>query len=323
LQTTENTLGARTEFGPTGCQQRHRQAGAVGVNAGWFSASFGPFRRFTGGDRDFERLFFTNPRLAPHLSAFGEDVALTEGLQWLQQMHVRSLEAAAPSPLLDRMREFLNRSSLLPHGATISEVRSDQVIVLDGARVPVAIEQMSDGYRSVLSMIIEIFRQMSIAYGEDKLVEAIDVSTSIVNLPGVVSIDEVDAHLHPSWQRDIGPWFVKCFPKIQFLVTTHSPIICRAAKTVWRLSSPGSTEQAGRIAGTALDRLIYGSIVDAFGTDFFGHDIARSPESKELLAELAQLNRKSLRGSLTDAERERVERLRAALPSQASATAEP
>jgi len=36
---------------------------------------------------------------------------------------------------------------------------------------------------------------------------------------GVVLIDEIDAHLHPEWQREIGFWLKRHFPKIQFLVT--------------------------------------------------------------------------------------------------------
>jgi len=293
-----------------------------GTNAGWFSASFGPFRRFTGGDQAFERLFYSNPRLAPHLSAFGEDVALTEGLRWLSDLRVKELENRHDEAILLRnLIEFLNNSSLLPHGARIAEVRSEEVIVIDAGGCRVAVEQMSDGYRSVLSMIFEILRQMTKAYGIYPMITALDESLGGVNLPGVVAIDEVDAHLHPSWQKEIGPWFTRCFPQLQFLVTTHSPIICRNATTVWRLPDPGTEEVASRIAGTALQRLIYGSILDAYGTEFFGQDVARSEHSKEMLNELATLNRKALRGSLNPTERARMDELRAALPTRAADTA--
>ena len=57
-----------------------------GTGRGWFCASFGPFRRFSGGDKEYDRLFYSNPRLARHLSAFGEDVALGEALRWLQDL---------------------------------------------------------------------------------------------------------------------------------------------------------------------------------------------------------------------------------------------
>lgn len=289
---------------------------------GWFAASFGPFRRFSGGDREFERLYKTNPRLAPHLSAFGEDVALTEGLRWLQTLRVQSLESTADAGrLLHILIEFLNRSALLPHGAMLTEVKSESVVVTDAAGAQISIEQMSDGYRSILSMIFEILRQMTKIYGVDHVIESIDTASGQVNLPGVICIDEVDAHLHPSWQRDVGPWFTRRFPRLQFFVTTHSPIICRNATSVWRLPEPGSNEEPSRVAGVALQRLIYGSILDAYGTGFFGDGVARSEESKEKLEELATLNRKALRVRLSADEGNRLNELRDALPTVASDTA--
>lgn len=293
-----------------------------GTNAGWFSASFGPFRRFTGGDQQFDRLFFSNPRLASHLSAFGEDVALTEGLRWLRELRVKQLERSeSDGDLLTRLIAFLNGSSLLPHGARILEVRAEEVIIVDGGGARVAVEQLSDGYRSILSMIFEILRQMTKSYGSSQVIEALDQKAGSVRLPGVVAIDEVDAHLHPSWQRDIGPWFTRCFPDVQFIVSTHSPIVCRTATSVWRLTTPGTDEPSRRVEGDVLKRLIHGSILDAYGTEFFGRDIARSEDSKELLQELAILNRKALKGVVSDLERVRMEELRRTLPTRATDTA--
>lgn len=296
-----------------------------GTNAGWFSSSFGPFRRFTGGDQQFERLFFTNPRLAPHLSAFGEDVALTEGLRWLRELRVKELEqleGEQDGKLLRKLIAFLNASNLLPHGAKIAEVRAEDVIIADGEDVQVPVEQLSDGYRSVLSMIFEILRQMTKSYGMDQVIKSLDEVPGSVQLPGVVAIDEVDAHLHPSWQRDIGPWFTRCFPNVQFIVTTHSPIVCRSATSVWRLSTPGDDGPSGRIEGDVLNRLIRGSILEAYGTEFFGKDISRSEASQKLVQELATLNRKILKGSADESERKRVDELRRVLPTRATDTAE-
>jgi predicted ATPase len=286
---------------------------------GWFSASFGPFRRFTGGDQAYEKLFYSNPRLAPHLSAFGEDVALTEGLRWLRELRVKQLEKHdAEGKLLDKLIDFLNNSKLLPHGAHISEVRSEEVSVIDAAGLRITVEQMSDGYRSVLSMIFEILRQMTRAYGVHEIIDSMDINASAIDLPGVVAIDEVDAHLHPSWQREIGPWFTRCFPRLQFIVTTHSPIICQNSTTVWRLPSPGTEEKFRRIEGIPFKRLVYGSILDAYSTEYFGRDVARSEDSKRFLSEMAFLNKKALRGSLNDIEYARMLELRSFLPTRAS-----
>ena len=46
---------------------------------------------------------------------------------------------------------------------------------------------------------------------------------------GVVLIDELDIHLHPSWQREIAGWLQEVFPKLQFFVATHSPLIAAGA----------------------------------------------------------------------------------------------
>ena len=42
---------------------------------------------------------------------------------------------------------------------------------------------------------------------------------------GIVLIDEIDIHLHPTWQRQILSQLRRTFPKIQFIVTTHSPLV--------------------------------------------------------------------------------------------------
>ena len=140
----------------------------------------------------------------------------------------------------------------------------------------------------------------------------------------MVAIDEIDAHLHPAWQQRIGDWFVEHFPKTQFFVTTHSPIICRAARrgSVWLLPVPGSDEHPRRIKGQELDRLISGNILDAYGTDLFGEDVTRSEHSKERLERLARLNRKRLKAPLSSDEQSDLERLRASMPSASSNTAD-
>ena len=46
--------------------------------------------------------------------------------------------------------------------------------------------------------------------------------------PGIVFIDELDAHLHPKWQKEVLPLLVKHFPSITFIVTTHSPFVVQS-----------------------------------------------------------------------------------------------
>jgi energy-coupling factor transporter ATP-binding protein EcfA2 len=298
-----------------------------GTGSGWFAASFGPFRRFGGGDKDYEKLYYSNPRLGSHLTAFGEDIALTEIIPWLQFLRFKSLEGKGgeEKQQLDALKRFINKGGLLPHGAVLEEISSDGVLFVDGNGCRLPIEQLSDGYRSILSLTFELIRQMIRVYGPDKVFADIHKGDMKIDLPGVVVIDEVDAHLHPTWQRRVGQWFCRYFPKIQFIVTTHSPLICQGAErgSVWRLPTPGDQSAfSGRVTGTDLDRLVYGSVEDAYDTDLFGQNVSRSASSQEKLQRLAVLNRKSLRDKLTSAEKKELQRLRTILPSSANTVAE-
>ena len=295
-----------------------------GDGYGWFSASFGPFRRFSGGDARMDRLFVSHPRLASHLTAFGEDVALRESLLWLQDLQIKKLEKDSEAEAIqDSVITFINEADLLPHGAHVADVTSERVEIVDGHGARVDVEEMSDGYRSILSLTFELIRLMFRTFGTETALEGIDSTKGTISLPGVVAIDEIDAHLHPAWQQSIGDWFVKRFPQTQFIVTTHSPIICRAARhgSIWLLPAPGSGDEARRVVGPELDRLIDGNILDAFGTELFGEEVTRSEQSKEKLNQLARLNRKRLTTCLSPSEQSELEHLRTALPSSPNTTA--
>ena len=77
---------------------------------------------------------------------------------------------------------------------------------------------LSDGIKSTLSMIADIAYRMAIL--NPQLLDDILEETS-----GVVLIDEIDMHLHPSWQKKIISVLKKIFPKVQFVFTTHSPSV--------------------------------------------------------------------------------------------------
>jgi hypothetical protein len=293
-----------------------------GSSHGWFAASYGPFRRFTGGDRDWEKLLEGHSRVTRHLSIFGESVALTSGLKWLRDLALleytpngRMKPLFAPVNV-DKVSTFVNQPGFLPHGVHIAEVTPQEVIFHNASQARVPAENLSDGHRAVLSMTFELLRQLSLAYPNREL---FDRSGLIVARPGVVMIDEVDAHLHPTWQREIGPWFCKHFPKIQFIVTTHSPLVCQAAEsgTVFKLAVPGSDEEARFLTGLELERLVFGNVLEAYGTGAFGLRTTRSRTSRERVDELAALNAKELTKGLTKKELARQQELRRSSPTVA------
>lgn len=73
--------------------------------------------------------------------------------------------------------------------------------------------ELPAGYERLLNIVFDIAYRSLLLNGPDKEVR------------GVVIIDEVDLHLHPSLQRDVLQRFRLAFPEVQFIVTTHSPIV--------------------------------------------------------------------------------------------------
>jgi hypothetical protein len=280
---------------------------------GFFSAAYGPFRRFSGGTPANKRA--SSRRLA-HLSIFGEEIALSDALDWLKELRFKELEEDPESGILAKIRRFINQKGFLPHNVRLQEVTSNGVFFTDAKGTTILVEQLGDGYRSILSMVFDIIRHMELAYDKYDLFS--DDGTKII-MPGVVLIDEVDAHLHPEWQRTIGYWLTDHFPKIQFIVTTHSPLVCQAAVrgSIWRLPAPGSDEQAHQIApdSEAWKRLVYGDILEAYSTALFGENINRSPDAQKLFDELGELSLKEIQASLTPKQEKRLDELMNELPS--------
>jgi predicted ATPase len=279
---------------------------------GWFCVSYGPFRRFSGGDKDAERIYKTNPRIGAHLTVFYDSVALCEVLTWLRDLKFKQLDSTPGGELLDYVVDFVNQPGFLPHDVRLTEVTASGVRLQTTDGDGIAIEELSDGYRSMLSMTFELIRQMARRFEPDKIFSK---DRKKIVVPGVVLIDEVDAHLHPTWQKTIGYWFTERFPKMQFIVTTHSPLVCHAAinGSVFVMARPGESD--GRmLKGAELNRLIYGDVQDAYSTGVFGEGGTRSEQADELMQRLADLNVKEIREGLSSGERAEQQQLRATFP---------
>lgn len=295
----------------------------------FFSAAYGSLRRLTGGNPDYKNIWEANPRLAAHLSVFGEDVALDQSINWLIQIYIRGhfvpfrevfedapkdliqeAKKKEASKLLLSIKHFINASSLLPNNIQLSSVNHEGINFKDKNNLEVPITELSDGYRSILSLTLELLRQLCRFHNND-ITKIFSSNKNKIITKGVVLIDEVDAHLHPTWQAKIGEWFTKYFPNIQFIVTTHSPIICRSASsgTIWTLYNEGTSTEIQKIEGIERKQLLYGSILDAFETDLFGEDISRSEESKKMLKEMAVLNVRRQVGRISADETKRLDEL--------------
>lgn len=90
-------------------------------------------------------------------------------------------------------------------------------IMLSTPNGDIYFEYLSSGYKSCIYIILGIIKEIEYRYSENP----IDVN----NFDGVIVIDEIDLHLHPTWQAGLVEALKTIFPHVQFILTTHSPSI--------------------------------------------------------------------------------------------------
>lgn len=81
-----------------------------------------------------------------------------------------------------------------------------------------SMKHLSDGYKNTLSMIADIAYRMAV-------LNPWLLNDILKETPGIVLIDEIDLHLHPLWQQRIITDLRTIFPKVQFIVSTHAPLV--------------------------------------------------------------------------------------------------
>jgi len=132
------------------------------------------------------------------------------------------IDSAYPSPHNphERLAAVRNAVSLLlePTGWKRLEWRfaEDVLIAVHPQDGELPVRSLSDGIRNMIGMVGDLAHRcvrLNPQFGAD----ACKMS------PGIVLIDEVDMHLHPEWQQLVVGQLRKAFPRIQFIVTTHSP----------------------------------------------------------------------------------------------------
>lgn len=96
-------------------------------------------------------------------------------------------------------------------------------IMLNTQKGEIYFEYLSSGYKSCIYILLGIIKEIEFRY--------IDSPINVADFSGVILIDEIDLHLHPIWQVRLISALRKTFPKVQFILTTHSPSILQSLRT--------------------------------------------------------------------------------------------
>ena len=262
----------------------------------------------------------TGFRLPAVASLFDEEVSLSEGVFWLVDMHHRSLTGDEAAGELLTVVLALLQDGLLPDGHEVRKVDADGLrIARDGQEF--TLYEMSDGYRSAVALVLHVLWSLATqgpGAGVDLVTEG---GRPLVATPGIVLIDEVDAHLHVTWQQRIGYWLKAHFPDVQFLVTTHSPYICQAADPggLIRLGAPGDSTPPAVVDQELYQRIVYGSGDDAILSDLFGLESPYSAAAEQARRRVGDLEGRVLSGDASESELAEYEELSNRLNSSLSA----
>jgi predicted ATP-binding protein involved in virulence len=178
-----------------------------------------------------EKLLSYKRALNIHASSFQdfEDWFLKQEIKEnAKKVHDKNLEYELPSikVVRDALDMFLKslsannygKLSILRESTTSGDFNENvkEFLSVDKDGKSLKFNQLSSGERTIIGIVVEIARRLTIA-NDNKLFS--------LNGEGIVLIDELDLHLHPRWQKSIVNALTNTFPNVQFIVTTHSPIV--------------------------------------------------------------------------------------------------
>ena len=120
----------------------------------------------------------------------------------------RNIEQILQAILQDAKAELqLNLRHLAP---------SRLAIRLGKGQIIPSVDSLSEGQSQLLNLFATIIR-----YGER---EDINRSIRLSEITGLVLVDEIDSHLHVTLQHEVVPRLIRLFPKVQFIMSSHSPL---------------------------------------------------------------------------------------------------
>ena len=157
---------------------------------------------------------------------FSNDQRLVNIEEWLMQLdYAAKNHNASAAKRLEKVRELIC-GNVFPEISDFKFESSDEMhnyvlfLTKDGW---FRYTQLGYGYQSMLSWVIDLCKRMFEKYPD---------SDNPLQESAVVLIDEIDLHLHPKWQRDIIAIISNVFRNVQFIVTTHSPLVIQSMNEV-------------------------------------------------------------------------------------------
>jgi len=180
-------------------------------NPGFFCVAYGAMRRSDPGDLRSPSMrsavrFLRATRLQ---SIFEDGYSVYPLRHWLPTLREQNLE---------RHTEILNilNSLISDENCRLTDEERDGDLLFERHGLKLPLSELSDGYRAFIAWVADLLYHLSYACPREQ---------SLLDCRGIVLVDEIDLHLHPRWQMKVVSTIANAFPKMQFIFTSHSPLI--------------------------------------------------------------------------------------------------
>lgn len=218
-----------------------------------------------------------------------------EQVAWQQEKPVAEYEVVKKA-VSDFMRFMQNDEKI----RVFYDKRTEELMYSNEEEV-LPIRLLSSGYQDLLGIVFDIAYRMAILNPD--LLDAVTEKT-----PGIVLIDEIDLHLHPNWQWRVIDALKNTFPMVQFIATTHSPIIiasCKGEKLITLQLEDIFLDKPSEIKPGRTPK---GWMVDSVLKEYMRTE-NRDPETTEKLKRLSELAKKKIAGNIKRGEIEEYQEL--------------
>lgn len=234
---------------------------------------YGANRRVEG-DKTFDSSVRGKSRLLRYdrvAGLFEESVTLTPLSVWLPDLESRNKGRFA------QVLHLINR--VLPEDCRFEGKRRGRDYLFKFRGSPVTFVALSDGYRAFIGWIADLLYHICMGCPS---------GVKLVDNCGIVLVDEIDLHLHPEWQRRVIPDLSAALPNLQFVVTSHSPLVAGT------LQAPNiilmDQDSTGATTPRRIDERVHGlSAEQILLSSYFG---LKSTRDQEVVDDLISLSKR-------------------------------
>lgn len=244
-------------------------------SAAFFMVAYGATRRVEASTRVDEsaRIKTRLKRYERVASLFEDHIGLIPLSYWLPAYADKN--PGRYTQVVHLMNDLLPSACRMDDKPSYTSAGREHLFDIHGITLP--FRALSDGYRAYVGWIGDMLFHLCMGA---------QTGAKLRDTHGVVLLDEVDLHLHPEWQRVVVPTLATALPRVQFIVTTHSPLVVGSleARNLFVLGDEEGATVVKRLPETVHGR----SAEQILLSPYFGLESTRSPDVSQELGRLAK-----------------------------------